>query len=106
MSTIRKASRRTSARLSAFSFRLRISATRNPTRQESDMGFSTAVPIAVQQQLADAGGILNSRAAAITEQLESLAGYLNGLPEIWSGSASTYYQGLQQEWNIAAKGLF
>jgi uncharacterized protein YukE len=70
------------------------------------MGFSTAVPIAVQQQLADAGGILNSRAAAITEQLESLAGYLNGLPEIWSGSASTYYQGLQQEWNIAAKGLF
>jgi uncharacterized protein YukE len=70
------------------------------------MGFSTAVPIAVQQELAEAGVILNNQASAISEQLHSLATYLNGLPEIWSGSASTYYQGLQQEWNIAAEGLF
>jgi WXG100 family type VII secretion target len=70
------------------------------------MGFSTAIPIMVQTELADAGTYLNNQATAISEQLNRLAAYLNQLPEIWSGTASTYYQGLQQEWNVAANGLF
>jgi uncharacterized protein YukE len=70
------------------------------------MGFSTAIPIMVQTELADAGTYLNNQATVISEQLSRLAAYLNQLPEIWAGTASTYYQGLQQEWNIAANGLF
>jgi uncharacterized protein YukE len=70
------------------------------------MGFSTAIPILVQTELSNAGTYLNNQASMISDELNSLAAYLNGLPEIWTGSASTYYQGLQQEWNIAAAGLF
>lgn len=70
------------------------------------MGFSTAIPIVVQTELSNAGTYLNSQASNISDQLSRLAAYLNQLPEIWSGNASTYYQGLQQEWNIAANGLF
>ena len=28
------------------------------------------------------------------------------LQDQWQGPAQSYYQGLQQEWNIAADGLF
>jgi uncharacterized protein YukE len=70
------------------------------------MGFSTAIPIMVQTELSDAGTYLNNQSTVISEQLSRLAAYLNQLPEIWAGTASTYYQGLQQEWNIAANGLF
>ena len=70
------------------------------------MGFSTSIPIMVQTELANAGTYLNSQASMISDQLNSLAAYLNQLPQIWSGTASTYYEELQQEWNVAANGLF
>ncbi|MFB6892574.1 WXG100 family type VII secretion target [Kitasatospora sp. NPDC056327] len=70
------------------------------------MAFSPSLPISVQQDLAAAGPFLNAKADEISEQLNSLAAYLNQLPEVWQGSASAYYQGLQAEWNLAADGLF
>lgn len=70
------------------------------------MGFSESVPILVRQELEGVGAYLNGQAADISEELSQLAAYINQLPEVWSGSASTYYQGLQTEWNIAAEGLF
>ncbi|MFI2611723.1 WXG100 family type VII secretion target [Kitasatospora sp. NPDC018619] len=70
------------------------------------MTFSDAVPISVQQDLGNAGPYLNGQAADISHQLHELALYLNQLPEGWQGTASAYYQGLQNEWNTAANGLF
>jgi uncharacterized protein YukE len=31
---------------------------------------------------------------------------LQPVADTWTGSAATYYEGLQQEWNQAADGLF
>jgi uncharacterized protein YukE len=70
------------------------------------MSFSTAVPIMVQQELADAGPYINNQATMISDQLRSLASYLSALPETWRGGASFIYQGLQDDWNAAAEGLF
>lgn len=68
--------------------------------------FSTSIPIAVKAELEGAGAYMNAQALDIADELAQLAAYLNTLPEIWKGSASSYYQGLQAEWNIAANGLF
>jgi uncharacterized protein YukE len=37
---------------------------------------------------------------------DALKSKLAPLVDIWMGLASSYYQPLQQEWNIAADGLF
>lgn len=70
------------------------------------MGFSTGIPIMVQEELSTAGPALLGRAQQISDQLQQLANYLNTLPESWTGRSSTTYTGLQAEWNTAANGLF
>jgi len=70
------------------------------------MPFSDSTPILVSTELEGVGASLNGQASAIADELSDLARYLNGLQEIWTGQASSYYQGLQAEWNIAAEGLF
>lgn len=64
-------------------------------------------PIFVAEGLSAAGPWLNSQAAICTDDLSALRAQLAPLAEAWTMSqAATYYQGLQQEWNIAAEGLF
>jgi WXG100 family type VII secretion target len=71
------------------------------------MPFSDATPIAVPVDLEGAGTHLNNVAAAISGELEALwMNKLEPLQSTWTGRAATYYQGLQQEWNTAAAGLF
>lgn len=62
--------------------------------------------IYVGEGLGAAGGRLNGLAAEIADRLESLKNRLAPLQDAWTQSqAASYYQGLQQEWNIAAEGL-
>jgi WXG100 family type VII secretion target len=70
------------------------------------MAVSPSDRISVQPDLEVAGSRLNQQAQDIADELHALASYLDGLAEIWTGSAAGYYQGLQQEWNTAADGLF
>jgi uncharacterized protein YukE len=64
-------------------------------------------PIYVGADLQNAGTWLNSEAATCSEELARLKAQLAPLQEAWTLSqAADYYQGLQQEWNIAAEGLF
>lgn len=70
------------------------------------MGFSDSVAINVPDELQAAGNYINSRAAAISEQLSTLRNQLAPLLENWTGQAQTYYEGLQREWDTAAAGLF
>ncbi len=70
------------------------------------MSFSDSTPIVVSPELEGVSQYLNGQAGDIADELHGLAAYLNGLQEIWTGQASSYYQGLQAEWNIAAEGLF
>jgi uncharacterized protein YukE len=62
--------------------------------------------ITVPASLAGAGAELNQRAAKIAGDLAALMVQLEPLEPTWTGSAYTYYTGLQQEWNVAAAGLF
>lgn len=63
--------------------------------------------IYVGEGLGEAGGWLNGRASQIADELGSLKGRLAPLQDAWNQSqAATYYQDMQQEWNIAAEGLF
>jgi WXG100 family type VII secretion target len=70
------------------------------------MSFSDATPIAVPTDLEGAGAYLNGMAATISEELSALWNQLSPLQSTWTGSAATYYAGLQQEWDTAAAGLF
>ena len=70
------------------------------------MSFSDSVQIAVPVDLEAAGNYLNARAAQIADQLHNLAVQLEPIKATWTGQASTYYEGLQNEWNTAAAGLF
>jgi hypothetical protein len=64
-------------------------------------------PIHVGPGLADAGTWLNTQAGQCADDLAQLKAKLAPLAEAWTQSkAADYYQGLQQEWNIAAEGLF
>lgn len=63
-------------------------------------------PILVHSELETAGASINTQAQAIVDELDHLKTLLAPLAETWVGAASTYYEGLQQEWNIAAQGLF
>jgi uncharacterized protein YukE len=62
--------------------------------------------IYVGEGLGAAGGWINGRASEIEGELEGLKTKLMPLQDAWQKSqAATYYQGLQQEWNIASEGL-
>jgi uncharacterized protein YukE len=64
-------------------------------------------PIYVSEGLSAAGGWLNSQATTAADDLATLKAQLAPLQDAWTQSqAAAYYQGLQQEWNIAAEGLF
>lgn len=64
-------------------------------------------PIYVGEGLSAAGTWLNSEAQKAAGELERLKSQLAPLAEAWNHStAADYYQGLQNEWNIAAEGLF
>ena len=60
----------------------------------------------VPASLAQAGPFINSQAATIEEELNQLKNLLAPLQATWTGQAQTYYEGLQNEWNMAAEGLF
>jgi WXG100 family type VII secretion target len=65
-----------------------------------------STPIAVPTDLEASGAYINSQASAIADELAALAQQIEPLQSTWTGQAATYYQGLQQEWNTAAEGLF
>jgi WXG100 family type VII secretion target len=66
-----------------------------------------STPIQVQfETLGEVQGTLNSRAIAIADQLSALARQLDPLEETWTGATATYFEGLKQEWNTSAAGLF
>ncbi len=62
--------------------------------------------IVVPTDLEAAGTYINTQAQAMADELQTLASQLAPLQETWTGTAQTYYDGLQTEWNIAAAGLF
>jgi uncharacterized protein YukE len=63
--------------------------------------------IYVGEGLEAAGSWLNGRAGQITDELHALKGQLAPLADAWKQSqAATYYQDMQNEWDLAAEGLF
>lgn len=70
------------------------------------MALNDSIPIAVPTNLEGAGAYINSQAGAIADELAALARQLAPLQDTWTGQAAVYYEGLQQEWNRAAEGLF
>lgn len=63
--------------------------------------------IRVSDMLSDAGAKINAKALAIADDLAQLKSELVPLQEDWKEStAATYYQDMQNEWDIAANGLF
>lgn len=63
--------------------------------------------IYVGEGLGAAGGYLNARAQQVTDELQALKGQLAPLADAWNQSqAATYYQDMQNEWDVAAEGLF
>ena len=64
-------------------------------------------PIYVANELSNAGTWLNTQATTCADDLSRLKAQLAPVADAWTQSkAADYYQGLQQEWNIAAEGLF
>ncbi|MFI7354878.1 WXG100 family type VII secretion target [Streptomyces avidinii] len=64
-------------------------------------------PIYVGEGLAAAGGWLNARAGEVSGELQGLKSQLIPLADSWREShAATYYQDMQNEWDLAANGLF
>jgi uncharacterized protein YukE len=64
-------------------------------------------PLHVGEGLGYAGPWLKNLANTCADDLAWLQSKLAPLQEAWTQSqAAGYYQGLQQEWNIAAEGLF
>jgi WXG100 family type VII secretion target len=70
------------------------------------MADPTTSNLRVPAELELAGQQLNGKANQIVDQLEALIAKLAPLQDTWEGPAQSYYQGLQNEWNIAADGLF
>jgi uncharacterized protein YukE len=62
--------------------------------------------IRVPTDLEGAGRFINARVAEMTAELHRLIGLLGPLQATWTGQAFTYFNGLQQSWNLAADGLF
>ena len=68
-----------------------------------------ATPLHVPTELGEAGHFVRTSAGTIVGQLETLAKQLLPLQETWNdpgNGASTYFHGLEQEWNMSALGLF
>ncbi|MDT0549348.1 MULTISPECIES: WXG100 family type VII secretion target [Streptomyces] len=64
-------------------------------------------PIYVGEGLEAAGSTINARAGEITTELQLLKNKLSPLVDAWRESeAATYYQDMQNEWDLAANGLF
>jgi hypothetical protein len=63
-------------------------------------------PIVVPTTLSDAGTQIITAANVIIDELNTLYSAINGLHATWTGVAATDYHILQQEWNVAAQGLF
>ncbi|NED80570.1 WXG100 family type VII secretion target [Streptomyces sp. SID11233] len=61
--------------------------------------------IMVKGELATAGAYIGGVSTQMAEELQKLITLLQPIQETWTGSAATYYEGLQQEWNYAANGL-
>ncbi|MCO6005334.1 hypothetical protein NE236_10090 [Actinoallomurus purpureus] len=62
--------------------------------------------ILVGEGLEGAGAWLNSQATICADDLSRLKAQLAPLVDTWNSMASTYYQDMQHEWNVAAEGLF
>jgi uncharacterized protein YukE len=63
--------------------------------------------ILVHEGLSTAGNSINGMSAAIAAELHTLKGKLAPLQQEWTESqAAGYYQDMQNEWDIAAEGLF
>ncbi len=60
----------------------------------------------VPEDLGGAGPFINGVSAAIDSELGQLRNQLTPISLTWTGAAKTWYEGLQQEWNMAAEGLF
>ena len=69
------------------------------------MGNIDGTLIAVPYEVEAAGAKLNAAAEQMADELAALWRQLEVL-SIWTGQAKSYYEGLQQEWNTAAAGLF
>jgi WXG100 family type VII secretion target len=78
----------------------------DPTAHTWSNGGAGGSRIAVPSELQAAGSTINGIAAAIEGELSALKSLLAPLQDTWTGAAQSYYQGLQNEWNIAADGLF
>ncbi|MFG2041286.1 WXG100 family type VII secretion target [Dactylosporangium sp. NPDC048998] len=66
----------------------------------------TGSMLQVPSDLQGAGNYINGVATQIEAELSSLKSQLAPLMQTWTGAAQAYYEGLQQEWNVAADGLF
>ena len=62
--------------------------------------------IQVPTDLEGASTYIRSMAETMIGQLQTLWSQLEPLQSTWTGQAQQYYQGLQDEWNTAANGLF
>ena len=64
--------------------------------------------ISVAGDLSGAGSTIIGYSNEISGELQSLVSQLSPLTSStdWQGAANDYYNNLQQEWNIAAAGLF
>jgi|SRR5882757_3430758 len=73
----------------------------------SDYGSISGASIFVKEGLGGAGNVINGKASTLAEQLNKLKGELAPLQDEWRESqAATYYQDMQNEWDLAANGLF
>jgi WXG100 family type VII secretion target len=67
----------------------------------------TGAQLQVTDDLQSAGGNLNGRADTIRDQLVALKAKVTDLQSVWdSPAAREYYEHQQNDWDIAADGLF
>ncbi|MFI0793764.1 WXG100 family type VII secretion target [Micromonospora rubida] len=60
----------------------------------------------VPAELGEAGNRVRQISSALAAELASLQSKLAPLEESWTGTTYTYFKGLEQEWNMAATGLW
>ena len=65
-------------------------------------GTTMVVPTSLEQASTE----IHNRVTAIIGELEWLEGQLAPIAADWVGGAHTYYEGLQEMWNLSADGLF
>jgi hypothetical protein len=62
--------------------------------------------LVVPTSLEEAGPHVRQVASNIVLELEALNRELAPLAETWTGDTFTYFNGLEQEWNLGALGMF